>query len=259
MRTVLTIAGALMAAGCAARGPLVLVVEEHYEAPAMWAAAGARGATLLHLDSHEDMGEPDEDGELSPADVIVPARRAGTIDRVLWVRPGENMPAPDGPVIVDIDLDFFACENPHAAHEDREISRAEYEAALAAGRVRMKGEAREGSAVTESAVLARPPGPFSWPVRLDRVLDEATGAVHYVRGCICMGEYRDAFPVRRPSDAEVEALVRQVRDALARFPSPPLAITIARSVGSGFTPAARAPAIEALLLSALREIGLAGE
>ena len=67
-----------------------------------------------------------------------------------------------------------------------------------------------------------------------------------------MGEYRDAFPVRRPSDEEVDRLIRDLCAALARLPSPPLVVTVARSVTSGFCPADRAPALEAKLLPALR-------
>lgn len=256
----------LAAAGvaCATSGPAVIVVEEHHEAVEVWVCAGAPGALLLHFDAHEDLGEPDEDGELSPADVIVPALRAGAIRDYVWLKPPWleakrgaplcGMVVPEGPYFLDFDLDFFACENPHAGHLDAEITRAEYEAALAGGRVRMRGEARDGDVVTESVILARPPGPYSWPVRLDRVRDLGTGRTRYVKGTICMGEYREAFPVHRPSEEDLDMLFAGLRATLARLPRPPLLVTIARSVTSGFVPADRGPILEARLVALLADL-----
>jgi hypothetical protein len=263
-RAITCVLFAAAGAACATAAPPVVAVEEHHEAVTVWAAAGVPDALLLHFDAHEDLGEPDEDGELSPADVIVPALRSGAIRDYVWVKPPwlaaprgtvlAELGAPEGEFILGFDLDFFACENPHADHLDVEITRAEYDARLAAGRVRMRGEAREGDVVTESTVLARPPGPFTWPVRLDRARDLATGKSRYVRGLICMGEYRDAFPVHRPDEAELDALFAAVREALARLPRPPLLVTIARSATSGFVPAARVAVIEARLRDILIDL-----
>ena len=211
-------------------------------------------------------------------DVVEPALRTGLISELVWVVPPwldepprdvvrsidggiefrtrvvplADIPEIEGEVILDIDLDFFACENPHADHVDAEILRGEYDRLIAEGRVRMRGEARDGDVVTESTVLARPPGPYAWPVRLDRVTDAGSGEERFVKGWICMGLYRDRFPVHRPDGDEVRALARDVKDALDRARIRPTIVTVARSVSSGFVPADRADAIEAMVREALR-------
>jgi hypothetical protein len=294
------------------------VVEEHHRAWPAWEEARARGeippgATLLHLDAHEDLGIPDltaplpadpagarrlADTELTPEDPVVPALLNGTLSDYRWVppewlgeEPGEEerwvasrggrrrelalfrgRPAPeDFPdarrwtwrvarlddltaapgVVLDVDLDWFACRNPHAGHTDVGITREEYERALAAGTVRFEGEAEEDGAVTHSIVLARPPGPWEWPVRLDRVT-AADGGVTWVRGFMCMGLYRDAFPVHRPEPGELDRAFARLEEALRRLP-PPALVTVARSVRSGFVPADLAPELERRLLALLAE------
>lgn len=156
-----------------------------------------------------------------------------------------EVPTPPLPVILDIDLDFFACKNPHEGHTDTAIDRAEYDRGLAAGRVRLRGESTEGGRRTESTILARPPGPFTWPVRLDRITDLTTGAETFVRGSICMGEYDGAFPTHRPSPDDLTRAIDAVGKTLRRAGVRPYLITISRSATSGFVPPARAAAIEA--------------
>ena len=264
----------LVAAACGGPKPAtprLAFLDEHFEALAVWRSARdagllAPGTVLVHLDAHEDMGVPDEeDAELTVSNFIVPALGEGIFSEVVWVVPPwlpemprtvkragfrmrivklADLPPIEGPVALDVDLDFFACENPHAAHEDVEITEEEFERLLDAGTERMRGVAVEGSRRTESIVLARPPGSFTWPVRLDRVSDAETGEVRCYRGFICMGEYDDEFPVRRPSEAEWRGLVREVAAALGRSGLRPSVITVARSAGSGFVPADLVNAIE---------------
>jgi hypothetical protein len=287
----------LLPAACAS-GPLLHVAEEHHQVWPAWEEARAAGglppgAVLVHLDAHADLGAPDDwddfpadigpeearrlvREEVSIADFILPAARAGTVVRMVWVVPPwlpprfrrvpedcgleveirepEDLPLLSGPVILDVDLDYFACENPHVAHTDREIDRAEYERLLAEGRVRMQGEAREGEEVTHSIVLERPPGPFTWPVRLDRIRNLRTGEERFVRGHICMGLYRDAFPVRRPSEAEMERLLAVTEEALRRSVPTPAVVTIGRSATSGFVLPSRVDAIEAAVIAMLERV-----
>jgi len=163
-----------------------------------------------------------------------------------------DVPTDDGSYVLDIDLDAFACENPHAGHTDEPIEREDYERLLADGRVRLRGHVVEDGKETESVVLYRPPGPFAWPVRLDSVRDPATGETRYVRGYMCMGEYRDTFPVHRPTDRELRSpglgiLCRN------RY-RPPALITIARSATSGIVPADRVDALETLVLETFRKM-----
>ena len=150
---------------------------------------------------------------------------------------------PGVPYVLDVDLDFFACENPHAGHLDEEIGEDEYDRLRDSGTVRFSGRAAEDGRFTDSVVLARPPGPFAWPVRIDAVKEVATGQVRYLRGFMCMGLYRDAFPVHRPEPGGIETAVRILGERLRTFSNPPALVTIARSVTSGFAP--REPAAEA--------------
>ncbi|MEN8149290.1 MAG: UPF0489 family protein [Planctomycetota bacterium] len=253
----------LSLAACGPAAPEIAVFEEHHEALAYWRAAVAAGdltpgGVLVHLDAHEDMGVPDpESGELTVSNFIVPALREGIFSKVIWVAPPFLPQVPrveerggfrlhvvpfgmpldlDGPVALDIDLDFFACENPHEGHEDVEITREEYEALLASRPVRMEGTFRDEGFETHSIVLARREGPYEWPIRIDRTTEVGTENVRYVRGCVCMGEYEGEFPVWRPTDAEWTALVRGVGAWLGEENWRPEVVTVARSAGSGFVP-----------------------
>jgi len=217
--------------------------------------------------------------ELDVDDVVVPALLTGTVSELVWVVPPwldeaprdhlrevgadrrefrtrvvplASLPDLDGDVVLDIDLDFFACENPHAGHGDRAIDEETYARHLAESEVRFEGEARDGDEVTESIVLARPPRDYSCRRRLDRVRNVETGAERFVLGYMCMGLYAERFPVHRPAEAEVRALARQVAEALDASGIRPAVITVARSDTAGFVPADRADAIAAEVLRALR-------
>jgi len=243
--------------------PVVVFLEEHHEALEVWRSLAAEGTlpvetVLVHLDAHEDMGVPDPDeGELTVSNFIVPALREGILSEVVWVTPpwlGE-IPRDElraghdfrivgldeladlrGRVALDIDLDFFVTENPHDGHRDAAISKKEYDRLLASRRIRMRGTRVEAGRRTDSAVLARPEGRFTWPVRVDRITDLETGDVRYVRGYVCMGEYAGEFPVHRPSETEWRSLVAKVGEALRRSGLRPVVITVSRSSTSGFVP-----------------------
>ena len=266
--------------------PPIVWLDEHYEALEVWRidAKGGRlpaGTTLVHLDAHPDMGVPEAgETELTVSNFIVPAITEGIFREMIWVPPHwlkaddagglvnrpagtppyftfwiADVPGVPGPVALDIDLDYFVCENPHEGHVDRQISKAEYEALLSSRRIRMQGTSDEETGFrTESAVLARKGSRFEWPVRVDRITDLKWGGVTYVRGCVCMGAYAGDFPVYRPSGEAWRRAVRMVGDALKKKAMRPVLITVSRSRSSGFVPKEVVGPLEEAVDAMLREV-----
>ena len=166
------------------------------------------------------------------------------------VRRIANVRAPTGPWILDIDLDYFACANPHAEHLDRPIDAADAHALLSAARVLDRGAAKRADGVLVESTVFEDPDGGPWPRRLDRVENVWT------YGWRCLGASGAGLPVHSPTDAEldasVEALVRWLR-SVGRAPD---AVVLARSARSGFVPPERVDEIQSRVLGALRELGL---
>ncbi len=108
----------------------VVVMDNHNHAFYFWweLLQGREPATLIHVDQHKDMrapekmfnGETAEDAffythlDLNVGNYIVPAREAGWIRDIHFVTSEtsleEDFVIPEGPLLLNVDLDFFAPE-----------------------------------------------------------------------------------------------------------------------------------------------------
>jgi hypothetical protein len=269
--------------------PLYCVDEHHQAFLAWWQALGtSKGVTrhLVHIDEHADFGlpllstaMPHQDAalldvlkfayqQLTVGTFLIPANHYGFFDRLTWIRPRDLIRA--GPEsfriscrlqppflalescdteshsliydqsdwtlriegeslwMLDICLDAFACEKtPRAQRLTLEITRQQYEELMA---LRLDHwHARFGASVKLSEAGER------FEFSLQEPDNEST---------------------INESDIWESACVRLdcMRDWLLSIPRAPQVVTLARSVGSGYTPVNLAEALEREVIEMLRAI-----
>lgn len=115
----------------------VVVMDNHNHAFYFWweLLHGRESATLIHVDQHKDMRRPERffEGqtaqeafdythlELNVGNYIVPAQEAGWIREVYFVTSemalDQDFAVPNGPLLLNVDLDFFAPELDYISFE----------------------------------------------------------------------------------------------------------------------------------------------